>query len=92
MPRPRSEKTQAALDDIVSGMTQSEAAIKHGVDQGLLSRMLKPREWVISVKLTGSDLECLTDWLQYGELYDKLNGALLRLQDKKHEKERRIEK
>lgn len=92
MPRPRSQKTQAALDDIAAGMSQAAAAKKHGVDQGLLSRMLRPTETTVSVKLTLTDLDCLTYLLQYGDLYDKLEKAFRKLQDKNHEKKCRIEK
>lgn len=82
MTRPRSKQTQAALDDIAAGMSQAAAAKKHGVDQGLLSRMLKHKESDVNIKLTLSDLDCLMYLLQYGELYDKLEKALGKIHGK----------
>lgn len=82
MARPRSKQTQAALDDIAAGMSQAAAAKKHGVDQGLLSRMLKHKESDVNIKLTLSDLDCLMYLLQYGELYDKLEKALGKIHGK----------
>lgn len=56
MPRPRSKQTQAALDDIAAGMSQAAAAKKHGVDQGLLSRMRRPKEPTVTIRLTRPEL------------------------------------
>lgn len=80
MPRPRSKETQAALDDIAAGMSQAAAAKKHGVDQGLLSRMLKPKERTVSVKLTSIELRKMYLRADSIELRDKLSCAMNKME------------
>lgn len=84
MPRPRSKQTQDALDDIKAGMSQADAGRKHGVDQGQISRMLKPKERTVNVKLNiGEVLGVIQVGAWSSEFCDKLEVALLKLQDKK---------
>ena len=83
MTRPRSKQTQAALDDIAAGMSQAAAAKKHCVDQGLLSRMLKPKDPTVSVKLTFDEIVSVSNGDVWNiDLMDKFNDAISKLQGK----------